>query len=345
MVEAHGGGPREDASVGEGPRGAPDQKQSFFGLPTAIRPDGRLSATALRPFKIEMGPLKGPHGSARCTQGLTVAIATVVGPLDARGAPPREAGLSVCVKQLCQPPTGPRMSVAAAAARAAAAAGEQQSVQRAAAAAAYDAGASGGPQGPLAAARKALDWGRCMEYRLQQLLQQAVLRAQFPRCLIQVVVLLQQDDGSREACCCNAAFAAVLHAGLPLRWRAWALSYVSPPPAARASEGTPGGAPQGPVYLDPTREEEAAAAKVECLITDPTTGYLVGAFSCMRINETSLEAPEALGASGVQGAPQGDLGALATAAARAVDAEARACMQQLLEAVTAAWGPLPSEDA
>ncbi|KAL8445310.1 hypothetical protein Emed_005737 [Eimeria media] len=325
----------EEAPQSGAPVEAPEEK-TFFGLPTAIRADGRLSPTALRPIKIDMGPLKGPHGSARCTQGLTVALATVVGPLDARGAPPREAGISVSVKQLCLPPTGPRMAAAAAAARAAAAAGEHQSVQRAAAAAAYDAGVGGGPQGPAAAARKALDWGRCMEYRLQQLLQQAVRTSQFPRCLIQVVVLLQQDDGSREACCCNAAFAAVVHAGLPLRWRAWALSYVSPPAS--------GGPLEGPLYLDPTREEEAAAAKVECVITDPTTGYLVGAFSCMRLDGTGFEAWEPLGASGVQGAPRGSLGALATAAARAMDAVVRARMQQVLDVATASW-PLPSSDS
>lgn len=216
-------------------------------------------------------------------------------------------------------------------------------MQRAAAAAAYASGASGGPHGPQAAARKALDWGRCMEYRLQQLLQQAVYTAEFPRCLIQIVVLLQQDDGSREACCLNAAFAAVLHAGLPLRWRAWALSFASPPAAVPvgAPSGAPPGGPQEVIYVDPTREEETAAASLECVITDPTTGYLVGAFSSMRLELTGLEAPEALGASGVQGAPREALGALAVAAARAFDEEARNELQRHLAVATAAWGPEP----
>lgn len=270
------------------------------------------------------------------TQGLTIALATVVGPLDARGAPPTEAGISVSVKQLCQPPTGPRMAAAAAAKRAAAAAGETQEGQRAAAAAAYAVGASGGPQGPQAMARKALDWGRCMEYRLHQVLQQAVYTPQFPRCIIQVVVLLQQDDGSKEACCFNAAFAAVLHAGLPLRWRAWALIYAATP--------LPGGPPDEALYLDPTKEEETAAARVECVISDPTTGYLVGCFSCMSIENSKLGGPpEALGASGVVGAPRESLRALATAAARAIDERARPAMLHQLEVSTAAWGPLQEE--
>lgn len=266
----------------------------------------------------------------------------MVGPLDARGAPPTHAGICVCVKQLCQPPTGPRMAAAAAAARAAAAAGDNQNLQRGAAAAAYASGALGGPQGPSAMARKALDWGRCMEHRLQQLLQQAVYTQQFPRCIIQVVVLLQQDDGSREACCFNAAFAAAIHAGLPLRWRGWALSYACPP---GGPSGGLHGALGGTVYLDPTREEEAAAAKVECVITDPTTGYLVGAFSCMRLEgpQGFGETVEALGNTGVQGAPQEALGSLAVAAARAVDERVRLGMQQQLSVSTAAW-PGPQDD-
>lgn len=48
--------------------GAPAEERTFFGLPTALRPDGRLSATSLRPIKLELRPLRGPHGSSRCTQ-------------------------------------------------------------------------------------------------------------------------------------------------------------------------------------------------------------------------------------------------------------------------------------
>ncbi|OEH80093.1 3 exoribonuclease domain 1 containing protein [Cyclospora cayetanensis] len=187
--------------------------------------------------------------------------------------------------------------------------------------------------------RKALDWSRCMEFRLQQLLQDAICTSQFPRCVIQVVVLLQQDDGGREACCCNATFAAVIHAGLPLRWRCWALSYASP---SCFSEGGPKAA-EGDVYLDPTREEEAVAAKVECVATDPTTGYLVGAFSCMRLegSDQSLGGvPEALDATGVQGAPHAALGGLAVAAARAIDERVRLGMQQHLQLLTVAWPTL-----
>ncbi|CDI74410.1 3' exoribonuclease family, domain 1 containing protein, putative [Eimeria praecox] len=364
-TEDDGGAPKdpEGAPSGDqggpqgGPQGPPPQVETFFGLPTALRPDGRLSATALRPTKIELGALRGPHGSARCTQGLTVAVATVVGPLDSRGAPPTAAGITVTVKTMAQQATGPRMSAAAAAARAAAAAGESLSVQREAAAAAYAAAEKGGGQGPHTLLRRSLDWGRCMEYRLQQLLHSAVDTPQFPRCSIQVVVLLQQDDGSRESCCCNAAFAAAVHAGLPLRWRCWALCYVSPPTMGAPQKGegprgAPGGAPregppegpEGTVYLDPTIEEEAAAAAAECLVVDPTTGYLVGAFSCMRLDSPTRGGcyggpPEALGARGVRGAPQGALRGLAAAAARVLDEQVREEVTKMLQISTAAWGP------
>ncbi|CDJ38515.1 3' exoribonuclease family, domain 1 containing protein, putative [Eimeria tenella] len=53
------------------PLGAPEgprEEKTFFGLPTALRPDGRLSAKALRPISVELGPLRGPRGSARCSQ-------------------------------------------------------------------------------------------------------------------------------------------------------------------------------------------------------------------------------------------------------------------------------------
>ena len=277
-----------------------------------------------------------------------MALASIVGPLEARGAPPTEAGITVSVRTLAQQATGPRMDAAAAAARAAAAAGESLGAQREAAAAAYAAaGETGGPQGPSFLLKKSLDWGRCLEYRLHELLQSAVYTPQFPRCTIQVVVLLLQDDGSRDACCCNAAFAAALHAGLPLRWRCWALCYASPAAPRGPPGGAPGGAHEDTVYLDPTNEEEAAAAKVECVITDPTTGYLCGAFSCMRLEGPSRASaggpPEALGARGVQGAPKGALRSLATAAARVLDEGVRNEVAELLRVSTASWGPpMPS---
>ncbi|CBZ51418.1 putative 3' exoribonuclease family, domain 1 containing protein [Neospora caninum Liverpool] len=269
---------------GAQPASCPHTTEAF------VRPDGREHAQELRPLSVQLGFAKTADGSARVSQGLTSVIALVVGPVE---APPGKFSSSGCVfhvilKPLAVPPT-------LSAARAAAAMGSCSAV----------AGAGGGRKG-----RTGGDSGeafeRWIEVQLQTLLQHMVAPGEYPRCLIQLTLMILQDDGGAESACINAALAALIDAGVALRFRAWAASLVRLSRGARAlerSEERPAvtgsalspasqagsrcegqqssgaGDEDGEWRVDPCSEEEDGRKEgAICLVLEPQTGDLVSSF-------------------------------------------------------------------
>ncbi|PFH32543.1 3' exoribonuclease family, domain 1 domain-containing protein [Besnoitia besnoiti] len=171
---------------------------------------------------------------------------------------------------------------------------------------------------------------RWMEGQLHTLLQHLVAPGEYPRCLVQLTVMILQDDGAVESVCINAALAALIDAGIALRFRAWSATLVrlnrdacvahsagrataAESPSASHAVGEHSGAPEpncsgggraaaageGEWRIDPCSEEEDERRKEAalCLVLEPQTGDLVSSFFERSIGSSAAIRSAADGAS------------------------------------------------
>eukprot|EP00802_Teleaulax_amphioxeia_P022245 Tamp_22671.p1 GENE.Tamp_22671~~Tamp_22671.p1 ORF type:complete len:240 (+),score=30.47 Tamp_22671:64-720(+) len=104
-------------------------------------------------------------------------------------------------------------------------------------------------------------WDRSSEVVMRECLEAMVVRSQNPMCVIEVTLQPMCDDGSQLAASFNAAVAALIDAGVALRFVAVGVC------CALVRDGT--------LLLDPTKEEEEAALAVQTFVIRPTDGHIV----------------------------------------------------------------------
>ncbi|EPR57530.1 3' exoribonuclease family, domain 1 domain-containing protein [Toxoplasma gondii GAB2-2007-GAL-DOM2] len=287
-----------------------------------LRPDGREHARELRPLTVKLGFARTAHGSARVSQGLTSVIALVVGPVEAPPGP-KYSSSGCFFHVILKPLAGPPMLSAA---RTAAAIGGCDS-------AVASGTARGTRRGRGAFGSESFE--RWMECQLQTLLQHMVLPGEYPRCLVQLTLMILQDDGGAESACINAALAALIDAGVSLRFRAWATNLVRLARSACISEtktcleGTDEGGSgravrdsgqrrpltvpscgheEGQWCIDPCSEEEDGRKEgAICLVLEPQTGDLVSSFFERSVGSSAAIRSAANGTS-VSGASRSGLG-------------------------------------
>lgn len=97
---------------------------------------------------------------------------------------------------------------------------------------------------------------------MRRTLEQVVLTSMHPRLGITVVVQIVSADGAVEACAANAACAALMDAGVPMRGVLCAASCAILPPRLGGGVGERGPVPVAVAVADPTEEEERAATAV-----------------------------------------------------------------------------------
>lgn len=92
-------------------------------------------------------------------------------------------------------------------------------------------------------------WDRPNEAVMRECLQAMVFRSQNPMCVIDVTVQPMCEDGAQLAASFNAAVAALIDAGVALRFIAVGLCFAI--------------SPQDGILLDPTREEVGSMVRAE----------------------------------------------------------------------------------
>ena len=122
--------------------------------------------------------------------------------------------------------------------------------------------------GALAAGKQ---WDRGSEGRMRESLETLVERSQNPMCVIEVTVQPMLNDGAQFAASFNAAVAALIDAGVPLRFVAAGVCL------ALTADGT--------LLMDPTSEEEATAAAVLTFVIRPADGHVVSSLSSAPVAE------------------------------------------------------------
>lgn len=146
---------------------------------TNLRNDGRRSHE-IRRMRIQMAPLSSSNGSALVEMGLTIALATVQGPLECMRRSeelPDRAILSVTVKMVPFAPATDRRYT--------------------------------NPQTDRTLVESA-HW-------IQRTLEAALLLKLYPRSRLKLVICILADDGGRWCAALNAATLALLDAGIPMK--------------------------------------------------------------------------------------------------------------------------------
>ncbi|GJP49023.1 hypothetical protein CLOM_g8284 [Closterium sp. NIES-68] len=190
-----------------------DQAGSDGRTATALRPDGR-TATQLRPMLASRGPLCRADGSARWSLGDTCVVAGVYGP---RGMGVAGGGLAGGGRQRGRGRRTP----------------------------------CGHPC--RSSGRRGMGWQeRYCEAVVRQTVDAVLLSSLLPRTRIQLQLQVVHDDGSLLPCALNAAFAALLDAGLPLSCL---------PAAVQLALDA-----QGQLLLDPTKEEQQTSSATLCTV-------------------------------------------------------------------------------
>lgn len=148
-----------------------------------LRPDGR-KPNEIRRLRIQLGALESVcdngGGNALVEMGLTVALATVVGPTEARRRTDEQldrASIDVTVQLAPFSDAGMRRRV--------------------------------NPNQD----RRLVE----MSDQIQSALESCVLVQLYPQSVIQINICILQDDGSRLPCALNAAMCAILDAGIPTK--------------------------------------------------------------------------------------------------------------------------------
>ncbi|GJP36288.1 hypothetical protein CLOM_g20815 [Closterium sp. NIES-68] len=198
------------------PNAPVDQAGSDGRTATALRPDGR-TATQLRPMLASRGPLCRADGSARWSLGDTCVVAGVYGPRGMGVAGGGLAGGGAAAGQGKEDPLRASLQVIWA------------------------------PRNGLAGSQE-----RYCEAVVRQTVDAVLLSSLLPRTRIQLQLQVVHDDGSLLPCALNAAFAALLDAGLPLSCL---------PAAVQLALDS-----QGQLLLDPTKEEQQTSSATLCTV-------------------------------------------------------------------------------
>ena len=129
-------------------------------------------------------------------------------------------------------------------------------------------------------------WDRGDETVMRECLEALVIRSQNPMCVIEVTVQPMCNDGAQMAASINAAIAALIDAGVALRFVAVGVCLAV--------------TKQGALLLDPTSDEEAAALAVLTFVIRPSDGYVVTSLCSAPVSqEQYVQALDAAKASAV----------------------------------------------
>jgi exosome complex component RRP46 len=206
------------------------------------RPDGRTSASSLRPLSADISCLHRADGSAKFSSGNTCVLAAVYGPASPKSVmqenPCRGSVVVVFKHGLKQQSSQQR----------------QQSSSSAVHGSTYGAKPSE------------------LEKIIGNSLETCILLEEYPRTIIEVVLQVLQADGSVLSVAMNAAVLACLDAGISM----------TTIPIGTTCLASPSSGIGGSVMLDPSSEEEQASQTIKSKSTDdksidasPTVVFLV----------------------------------------------------------------------